>query len=194
MAFAPMATKGGRNALFGEQAIAQTSKTVNTIANKGGQALSGAKTWFGVGSEPQLQPAFAGVPNGSTFSPAPRTAQTQTSVMKMEGIATEAPRTATIRPSSASRSSSSVAEPHPVVPTPAEELIGRYPKAQAKLLREKPEVQEQLKNMQPDELETALADPKILKGTIAKAKVASRVEGKKLDELSPAQQKSFDEH
>jgi hypothetical protein len=57
MAFAPMATKGGRNALFGEEAIAQTSKTVNTIADKGGQALNGAKTWFG--GQPPSQPAFA---------------------------------------------------------------------------------------------------------------------------------------
>jgi hypothetical protein len=39
--------------------------------------------------------------------------------------------------------------------------------------------------MQPGELESALADPKVLKQTIAKAKVADAVEGKKVEELSP---------
>jgi hypothetical protein len=32
-AFIPMASKSGRNAMFGEEAMAQTSKTVNTIAD-----------------------------------------------------------------------------------------------------------------------------------------------------------------
>jgi hypothetical protein len=48
--------------------------------------------------------------------------------------------------------------------------------------------------MPSDELESALADPKVLQQMIAKAKVASQVEGKKIDKLTPAQQKNFDEH
>jgi hypothetical protein len=73
-------------------------------------------------------------------------------------------------------------------------LIARYPKAQAKLDKLKPEVRERLTGMQPDELEAALSNTKVLDKTIAKAKITDVVEGKKIGDLTPAQRKELEKN
>jgi hypothetical protein len=72
--------------------------------------------------------------------------------------------------------------------------MGRYPNAQAKVLKETPELRERLMRMQPDELEAALANPKVLKQTIAKAKVTNQVVGQKIEKLSPALRKKLEQN